>query len=42
MYGPEKVIKKKIEKYKRLIKNTEINDCDSYSAMEDKPSDILK
>ncbi len=42
LYGPEKVIKKKIEKYKRLIKNTEIIDCDSYIAMEDKPSDILK
>ena len=42
LYGPEKVIKKKIEKYKRLIKNTEIIDCDSYIAMEDKPTDILK
>ena len=42
LYGPEEIIKKKIEKYKRLIKATEIIDCDSYIAMEDKPSDILK
>ena len=42
LYGPEETIKKKIEKYKRLIKVTEIIDCDSYITMEDKPSDILK
>ena len=42
LYGPEELIKKKIEKYKRLIKVTEIIDCDSYITMEDKPSDILK
>ena len=42
LYGPEEIIKKKIEKYKRLIKVTEIIDCDSYITMEDKPSDILK
>ena len=42
LYGPEEIIKKKIDKYKRLIKATEIIDCDSYITMEDKPSDILK
>ncbi len=42
LYGAEKAIKKNIEKYKRLIKVTEIINCDSYIAMEDKPSDILK
>ena len=42
LYGPEQAIKKKIEKYKRLINAVEIIDCDAYIAMEDKPSDILK
>ena len=42
LYGSEKVIKKKIEKYKRLINAVEIIDCDSFITMEDKPSDILK
>ena len=42
LYGHEKDIKKKIEKYKRLISVTEIINCDSYIAMEDKPSEILK
>ncbi len=42
LYGLEKDIKKKIEKYKRLISVTEIINCDSYIAMEDKPSEILK
>jgi len=42
LYGSEEIIKKKIEKYKRLIKVTDIIDCHSYITMEDKPSDILK
>ena len=42
LYGFEKDIKKKIEKHKRLIKVSEIINCDSYISMEDKPSDILK
>ena len=42
LYGPEELIKKEIEKFKRLIKVTEIINCDSYITMEDKPSDILK
>ena len=42
LYGSENAIKKKIEKYKRLVKVSEIINCDSYIAMEDKPSDILK
>lgn len=42
LYGPEEIIKKKIEKYKRLINVTEIINCDSYITMEDKPSEILK
>ncbi len=42
LYGSEKAIKKKIEKYKRLINAVEIIDCDSYITMEDKPSDILR
>ena len=42
LYGFEKDIKKKIEKHKRLIKVSEIINCDSCISMEDKPSDILK
>jgi len=42
LYGSEKVIKKKIEKYKRLMSITEIIDCDTYITMDDKPSDIIK
>ena len=42
LYGSEKDIKRKIEKYKRLHKATEIINCESYVAMDDKPSDILK
>ena len=42
LYGSEKLIKKNIEKYRRLVKVTEIIDCDSYIAMDDKPSDIIK
>ena len=42
LYGSENEIKKKIEKYKELIKATEIINCDSYITMQDKPSDILK
>ena len=42
LYGSEKDIKKKIEKYKELIKVTEIINCDSYITMQDKPSDILR
>ena len=42
LYGSEEAIKKNIEKYKSLFKVTEIINCDSYIAMEDKPSDILK
>ena len=32
LYGSENMIKKKIEKYKRLIKVSEIINCDSYIA----------
>ncbi|MDC3163534.1 phosphate acyltransferase PlsX, partial [Pelagibacteraceae bacterium] len=42
LYGSEKSIKKKIEKYKRLIEVSEIIDCDTYVSMSDKPSDVLK
>lgn len=42
LFGNEKNIKKKIEKYSRLIKVSEIINCDSYVSMEDKPSDIVK
>ena len=42
LYGSDKAIKKKIEKYKRLINAVEIIDCDTYITMNDKPSDILK
>ncbi len=42
LYGPEKLIKKKIEKYGALLKASEIIDCESYISMDDKPSDILK
>ena len=42
LYGSYSAIKRSIEKYKRLIKSTEIIDCDTYITMEDKPSDVLK
>ena len=42
LYGSERAIKKKIEKYKRLSNAVEIIDCDSYITMEDRPSDILR
>jgi len=42
LYGSENLIKKKIEKYKRLIKVSEIIDCDSFISMDDKPSDIIR
>ncbi len=42
LYGPEKIIKKKIEKFKKLVEVSEIIDCDTYISMDDKPSDILK
>ena len=42
LYGSEKAIKKNIVKYKGLVKVTEIINCHSYIAMEDRPSDILK
>jgi len=42
LYGSEQALKKNIEKHKRLIKVTEIINCDSTIVMEDKPSDILK
>ena len=42
LYGKEKIIKKNIEKYKRLLQSSEIIDCDSCISMHDKPSEILK
>ena len=42
LYGSENLIKKKIEKYKRLIKVSEIIDCDSFISMDDKPSDVIR
>ncbi len=42
LYGDEKLIKRNIDKYKRLITSSEIIDCDSYISMNDKPSEILK
>ena len=42
LYGNEKLIKRSIDKYKRLISSSEIIDCDSYISMNDKPSEILK
>tara|TARA_Y200000002_G_scaffold378482_1_gene385940 strand:+ start:2286 stop:3320 length:1035 start_codon:yes stop_codon:yes gene_type:complete len=42
LYGNAKTIKKDIEKYDRLLKVSEIIDCESYIAMNDKPSDILR
>ena len=42
LYGKEKIIKKNIEKYKRLLQSSEIIDCVSYISMDDKPSEILK
>tara|TARA_Y200000002_G_scaffold81005_1_gene63946 strand:+ start:4438 stop:5448 length:1011 start_codon:yes stop_codon:yes gene_type:complete len=42
LYGVEKIIKEKISKYKRLIEVSEIIDCQSYIAMDDKPSEVIK
>ena len=42
LYGSEALIKKKIEKYKRLIQVSEIIDCDSFISMDDKPADIVR
>ena len=42
LFGHEKNIKKYIEKYKRLLKSSEIIDCDSHISMNDKPTEILK
>ncbi len=42
LYGQEKIIKKNIEKYKRLLQSSEIIDCVSHISMDDKPSEILK
>ena len=42
IYGNEKIIKKGIDKYKRLSTSSEIIDCHSYISMSDKPSEILK
>ena len=42
LYGREETIKKKISKYKRLSKVSEIINCDSFINMNDKPSEVLK
>ena len=42
LYGNEKIIRTCIEKYKGLITASEIINCDSSIAMDDKPSEVLK
>ncbi len=42
LYGNEILIKKHIDKYKRLLKSSEIIDCKAFISMDDKPSDILR
>ncbi len=42
LYGNEKIIKKKIEQYDRLLNSSEIVHCDTFIAMNDKPSEILR
>jgi glycerol-3-phosphate acyltransferase PlsX len=42
LYGPENLIKKRIERYKQLIQVSEIIDCDSFISMDDKPSEIIR
>lgn len=42
LYGNDKIIKKSIEKYKRLFSSSEIVHCDSFISMNDKPSEILR
>ena len=42
LYGNELHIKKHIDKYERLLKSSEIIDCETFISMNDKPSDILR
>ncbi len=42
LYGSEKEIKTNIDKYKNLLKVSEIINCDSFISMDDKPSEVLR
>ena len=42
LYGYEKDIKKTIDKYKNLLKASEIINCDTFISMDDKPSEVLR
>lgn len=42
LYGSEEEIKKNIDKYKNLVKVTEIINCDTFISMDDKPSEVLR
>ena len=42
MFGDEKLIKTKLDRFKKLINVSEIIDCSESISMEDKPSEIVK
>ena len=42
LFGSEKKIKTNIDKYKNLLKVSEIINCDSFISMDDKPSEVLR
>ena len=42
LFGSEKEIKTNIDKYKNLLKVSEIINCDSFISMDDKPSEVLR
>ena len=42
LYGSEQEIKTNIDKYKNLLKVSEIINCDSFISMDDKPSEVLR
>jgi len=42
IFGDEKLLKKEISKYERLLECSKIIHCDEFISMDDKPSDIIK
>ncbi len=42
LFGNEKLLKKEIDKYKELIKHTDIINCTESIGMNDKPAEIIK
>ena len=42
LFGDENLIKKKITKFKALVKSVEVINCQEFISMDDKPSEIIK